>query len=197
MLLWAEDYPSLAAEATKAHGLTFEILKKYAYDPAFAWDHLDKHYFNCADAFIAHNGNQFDKLFYLAECERNRTMLAHDLPWIDTTCDLPYDASVTTRRLTYLAVEHGFMNSFAHRAVFDVVAMLQIFSHYDAERALWYCQQPMVCLQAMVSYDERQRAKDRGYRWDAQWKQWIKNLRLPDVEQEKKEAGFVVREVSL
>jgi len=197
LLLWADDYPSMSTETMAAHNLSREFLQKYSVSPSFAWKQFDDLFVKPADCFLAHNGNAFDKLFYLAECQRSQSIIAKEIPWIDSTCDLPYAPEINTRKLTYLAAEHGVLNFFSHRAIFDVATMLMVFQNYDADRALWYCQQPMVCLQAMVSYDERQRAKDRGYRWDAQWKRWIKNLRLPDVEKEKEEAGFVVREVSL
>jgi DNA polymerase III subunit epsilon len=194
LLLWDQDFPPIAKEAGEAHGLSKELLSKQGVSPKWAWTHFQDYYVKGADAFLAHNGIQFDRQFYLAECER-LDVPAADLPWIDTTTDLPYTDAISTRKLTYLAAEHGFLNPFAHRAIFDVVTMLMIFKEYDAERALWYCQQPMVTLRAMVSYDDRQLAKDRGYRWDAERKYWVKNLRLPDVDQEKHDAGFAIREV--
>ena len=194
LLLWADDYPSMSEETVKAHGLSNELLKNHAVAPSFAWKFFNDYFVNGADAFLAHNGLAFDKGFYLAECERDPLILSQDLPWIDSM-ELPYPAEWTTRKLTYLAAESGFLNPFPHRAVFDVMTMLMVFSQYDAERALWYCQQPQVTLQALVSYDDRQKAKDRGYRWEAERKRWIKLMRLPDVEKEKAMAGFQVREV--
>jgi DNA polymerase-3 subunit epsilon len=82
-----------------------------------------------AKAWVGHNAIRFDlpilERFYEA---------ANSLPWIDTTEDIPYPKEITMHNLTYLAAAHGFLNPFAHRAVFDVLTMLRVFSCYHPPR---------------------------------------------------------------
>ena len=185
---YAEDLPVIAPDAAAVHGLTVDFLARYAVAHNTALTEINS-MASRAEAFVGHNCMQFDKPLYLAECERAQTGF-YDLPWIDTCCDLKYPQHIKTRSLMYLAAEHGFLNPFAHRAVFDVLTMLSIFQKYDLVAALAYAQEPLVTLRACVSYDDRQKAKDRGYRWTNQ--HWLKNLRSSEVEAERRDAGFAV-----
>jgi DNA polymerase III subunit epsilon len=190
---YADDFPLIHPQAAEAHGLEASFLKEYGIPFAEGISRIEDDF----TAIVAHNGTNFDKLFYKNECER-AGIKPWEQPWIDTSMDLPYPERITTRKLIHLAAEYGFLNPFAHRAVFDVLTMLQIFQKFDAEAALEYSQQPLVTLQALVSYDDRELAKSTGYRWKAEDKQWIKTVRFPDVEKEKvkaKEANFKIREL--
>jgi DNA polymerase-3 subunit epsilon len=101
---------------------------------------------------------------------------------------------MTTRKLVHLAAEHGFINPFAHRAMFDVLTMLMIFQRYDPAAALALAKEPVVTLKACVSYDDREKAKSRGYRWKD--RQWLKAVRASEVEPERKDCGFTVVEIT-
>lgn len=133
-------------------------------------------------AIVAHNGNDFDRPMLRANMARFGMALP-DLPWIDTMTDLPYPDTITTRKLVHLAAEHGFLNPFAHRAVFDVLTMLHVFSRYDAGEALRICQEPFVTLVATVLPPWRDEgkstslAKEHGFRWDPAARTWSKRVR--------------------
>jgi len=45
---------------------------------------------------------------------------------------------------------------------------------------------------AMVSYDDRQKAKDAGFRWDGEQRRWLRKMRDTQV----RELAFGVREVA-
>ena len=104
--------------------------------------------------------------------------------------------AITTRKLTHLAAEHGFLNPFPHRAVSDVLTMLKVLSHYDIAPVLESARQPSFTVKACVSYDDREKAKARGYRWDAARKIWtkiVKGHRLNDeIEACKPEFAVVI-----
>lgn len=188
-----KDFPEIHPEAAEANGLDNGFLKEYGKPFKKNMARIEGDF----QAVVAHNGMNFDRLFYVAECKR-AGIETWEMPWIDTAMDVKYPESITTRKLTYLAAEHGFLNPFAHRAVFDVLTMLIILQKYDVQAALEYSQQPLVILQALVSYDDRQKAKDTGYRWNPDEKRWLKTLRLPDVPEERKKAketGFDIREI--
>lgn len=180
----------ISEEITKLTGITQRVLDSFGGPTHLALEMLNS-LAGKADAIVAHNGNNFDKLFYEKSCARN-IVKPVDKVWIDTAQDIPYPPEITTRKLKHLAVEHGFMNPFAHRALFDVVTMLRVLSHYDIHEVLKYAQAPLVTVRAMVSYDNRQLAKDRRYQWDGGQKIWTKQLRDFQLEKEKTEAPFQV-----
>lgn len=141
-----------------------------------------------AEYVLAHNA-PFDRAFYEETCKR----LGHEVvlnKWIDTSVDVPYDEKISTRKLIHLAAEHGFLNPFAHRAVFDVLTMLAVCAKYDWQDIKRLSHEPNVKLIAQVSYDDREKAKARGYRWDAPAKQWVKTVKQSVVEREAREAPF-------
>lgn len=135
-----------------------------------------------ADYLMAHNAS-FDRTIL------NR-IVPINKPWIDTMTDIPYPEHIKTRSLPYLAVEHGFMNPFAHRALFDVMAMIEITASYDFEIVLKYANSPTMWIQAVVSYDDRQLAKDLYFRWDPINKFWVKQIKEFNLEYEEGKAVF-------
>lgn len=128
-----------------------------------------------ADYIVAHNGTNFDRPFLAAELERFNLRI--DKPWIDTSTDVAYPPAITTRKLVHLAAEHGFLNPFAHRAVFDVLTMLEVLSTYDIDDVIRWANSPSVHVKAIVSYDDREKAKAAGFRWNPENKSWIKTLK--------------------
>lgn len=125
-----------------------------------------------AQYIVAHNGSQFDRLFLEREWA-SCAPLRLQQEWIDTLTDVPFGSQVTTRKLTYLAAEHGFLNPFSHRAIFDVLSMFKVLSHYDLDEVLKLRASPLRRVVAQVTYDQREQAKGAGFRWDPQNRQWF------------------------
>lgn len=131
---------------------------------------------------MAHNGLGFDKPILASNLAR----LGRELPlrvWIDTMIDVPFTSEMKARKLGHVAAEHGFLNPFPHRALFDVLTMLRVASFYDINALTTSAKSPLVTVQALcrkpwedggASTDE---AKKNGYRWDGVNKRWIKQLR--------------------
>jgi len=137
------------------------------------------------DAIVAHNGTRFDRPIF----ER---LINLKKPWVDTMTDVAYPKHITTRSLTGLAAEHDILNPFRHRAVFDVLTMLRLLSHYDFPTVLTYSQIPLVEVRAHTSFQEKHRAKARGYYWDADRMFWVKSFKETEVERERAEADFEI-----
>ena len=179
---WGID---VSEEITEINGIQQRFLDDHGLDPLFALNRLglleDK-----TEITVAHNGNLFDRPF---RREWNKRLLpqppADDRLWIDTHVDLDYPDKVSTRRLTYLAAEHGFLNPFAHRAVFDVLTMMVILDKYPLEEVIFSAKQPTVLVQALVSYDNRQLAKDNFFYWDGEKKAWLRSMKKHKLEQVK------------
>lgn len=127
------------------------------------------------DYVVAHNGTGFDRHFLDRALQKYDQSL--DMPWIDTLHDVPYRKDVKTRKLSYLAAEHKFLNPYSHRALFDVLTMMTVASEYDWQEIVELSQSPTLRVEAVVSYEERSKAKEAGFRWDAPNRVWIKDMK--------------------
>jgi DNA polymerase-3 subunit epsilon len=129
-----------------------------------------------AEYYCAHNA-PFDRGFLEASVGRYQiTSFAHR-PWIDTRTDLPERAYGKSSALNYLAADHGFVNPFKHRAVFDVMTMFRIMSEYDLDDILALQASPTVRLVANVSFELKDRAKEAGFHWDPATREWFRNVK--------------------
>jgi DNA polymerase-3 subunit epsilon len=126
----------------------------------------------------------------------DRTILSRlvqtDQPWIDTMTDIPYPPHIKTRSLSYLAAEHGFINPFPHRALFDVATMIKLAGLYDFEVILKYANSPNMWIRATVSFDDKQFAKDRHFRWDPENRFWVKQIKELNLDYEEERAEFPI-----
>lgn len=141
-----------------------------------------------ADYCMAHNA-PFDRGFIGVAFKRN----GHDeypTPWLDTLQDIKYPPEIVTRNLRHLAAEHNFLNPFAHRSLFDVLTMLRIASEYRLDDIVKRAAEPTLYVQALVSFDEKEKAKERGYRWYAPTKLWWRPFKQSDYVAEKDTCGF-------
>lgn len=181
--------PEVPAEITALNGLTADDCMKHGRPLEEVVGVLQGLVVKYLPAFlVGHNCTNFDKLIFERFCTDIGVV-----PWIDTSVDVPFPKSITTRKLSHLAAEHGFLNPFAHRALFDTMTMLRVLSHYDIEDVARSARTPNVTCIANVSYDDREKAKARGYRWDKGRGLWIKTMKQHQVEDEAKEAGFPVK----
>lgn len=175
--------PTVPAEITELTGITQDdlLLGKPLADVRASLLKLVE----LSEVIVAHNGTNFDRPIF----ER---LINHPIHWVDTSVDVPYPKQITTRKLTHLAAEHGFANPFPHRAVFDVMTMLRIMNLYDLSAILELSKQPAVTIRALVSFDEKEKAKARGYRWNTGDRTWTKTVRHSQVAAEVEQAGFRV-----
>ena len=109
--------------------------------------------------------------------------------------DIPYPSVIRTRSLTALCAEHGFLNPFPHRALFDVAAMFKLLSNYDINRIVEIAKTPIIWIRARVSYDARQKAKDEKFMWDPNNKFWVRQVRGFNLKDIKAKCGFTVEEL--
>lgn len=142
------------------------------------------------DYFVAHNA-QFDKRFleaYFSKYEKGWN-LEHlqTKQWIDTKTDLPKEAYGKSKGLSKLAAKNGITNPFAHRAVFDVLTMLSVLQKFASQLDL---ASEKVCLEAVVSFEEKDVARKAGFYWNPEQKVWWK----VEVKQNKYSYDFEVIE---
>jgi DNA polymerase-3 subunit epsilon len=173
--------------AEKIHNIPWSVLQSCGMPEATAFKYFLSWY-NTADYIAGHNILLFDKLFLETWTESYGQKLAKKL-WVDTTSDLPVRS---TKLIWMLAEQCGFVNPFPHRALFDALGVLKLITHFDPQVVIERAKLPSVTVQAQVSYDERDKARERGYRWESKTRQWIRTMKICDVSKEQAEAGFPI-----
>lgn len=102
---------------------------------------------------------------------------------IDSRTDLPLDRKKhQSMKLGHLAYSHGFINPFPHRALFDVMTMLKIASHYDINEIIARSKSLTVTLIADVSFEDKELAKTAGFFWDPDHKRWKLSIKECDID---------------
>lgn len=180
----------LLEEIVKITGITDSDIQSYGIDERSAIGSLSE-MLASSDYAMAHNGTAFDKLFYDAAATRLGCTV--DRTWLDTKTDIKFPEHITTRNLRHLAAEHGFLNPFAHRAVFDVLTMLKMASCYDLQQIIARAMEPTLYVQAVVSFDDKDKAKARGYYWHGGRRIWWRTFKESDYAEEIAVCGFTTR----
>lgn len=136
-----------------------------------------------SDYCVAHNA-AFDREFLLNEGGRIDGFSGCELEWIDTRTDLPQSAysKGKSSSLGYLAADNGFLNPFAHRAVFDVLTMLKLMSMFSFDEIIKRSESPNVSVAAIVSFDDRDKPKSCGFHWSPERKIWIREIKKCDID---------------
>lgn len=189
--MWEEGYPPLTKEITELTGIVDDDLRDRSLPPKVVFHELMSLCME-ADFLVAHNGTNFDRPMMEAEMQRQHMIWKEPVEWIDTSVDLLFPKQISTRKLGHLAAEHGFLNPFPHRAVFDVMTMLKVLSCYPIEEVIRLSRSPAKTIRAVVSFDDRKLASERGYRWNAEKKFWLKTVKECQLDEEIKAAPFKI-----
>lgn len=147
--------------------------------------------------FVAHEA-AFDSAFLDA---------AHPGPladetWICTKRDVEWDRLPGgTGSLVKIALAYDVGVVRAHRAIEDCLTLAAILSKVHAledglENWIARALEPRVQMQALVSYNDRQLAKDRGFTWDGERKMWLKRVRVSALDAFRAEVPFRVQETA-
>ena len=122
-----------------------------------------------SDFILGHNIIRFDRPIL----ER---FVKIDIPTIDTMVHIRYPSKIKARNLIGLAAEHGFLNMYPHRAVFDVASTIRLLENYSIEVIIEAALSRMFWCRAMVSFENKDKAKAQKYMWDATNKFWVKQV---------------------
>jgi len=141
-----------------------------------------------ADAIVAHG--DFDRKWFGEQIQ--------SCVWIDSCDDIEWPRASTSRSLVSLALAHGVGVSHAHRALSDVMTLVQLFERAaemtDVAAMLAKAARPKKSYRAIVSYDTNALAKQAGFRWDPDRKIWHRRIAVEDVA--TKEWPFKLEEVA-
>ena len=178
----------ISEEITAITGITNELVEDHGHPENSVIGELC-YLLSCSDYAMAHNGTTFDKPFFDASIQRC-AINDPKISWLDTKTDIRYPERITTRNLRHLASEHEFLNPFAHRAVFDVLTMLRVAGNYDLREIIARSKETTVFARALVSFDDKEKAKSRGYYWNAPLRIWWRSFKESDYQIEKESCGF-------
>ena len=174
---------SLSAEISGITGLTDEALSGEAID----WE-MVKGYLNRADILIAHNA-EFDRSF-LSVVPALRDIRK---PWACSVRHIDWrEKKFASSKLQYLAADHGFVNPFAHRALFDCATTFRLVSPHLQEM-LKNCRDAEFEVFAVGSpFDSKDVLKSAGYRWDSERRVWRKRVMAHRIQVER---DFLAKDV--
>lgn len=199
---YSEGMPEISEGAKKVHGLEGSFISKIGKPHKFMlerfWELMGTY---SIDYVVAHNGRSFDFPMLNAECERAGFRWLEKAFWLDTMTDVPYPSDVSTRKLSYLAAEHGLFNPFPHRAFSDVLTMLQVLGKYPFSLVLEERTRPKKIIRAMVTYEHREKAKKMGFKWQDLGaygrypEKWVKVVVQRDLEALKASVDFPIVEL--
>lgn len=194
-------YPAVSEEITSITGITQDDMVQLSFDAKGelkAFNHfVAKHN---ASFIVAHNANAYDRPVMEANMKRYGLVLP-EVPWIDTMEDLPFDNKISCRRLGHLAADHGFLNPFPHRALFDAMTMGVVLSRYPLEEIIKRQSSPSIVVRAMVSFEDNHKAKALRFQWEkigdrVFTKSWVKRVKACDLEGLQSKADFKIARVA-
>lgn len=131
---------------------------------------------------VAHNAD-FDKQWF----DNNHLPLlqtGHEpMRWLCTMDDFVFPQQTRPREsLINLALAHGIGVSSAHRALTDCQLIAALFDRMDnLEPMINYALRLKAVFQALVSFDNKQMAKDAGFKWNPEAKIWTRKMALEDT----------------
>ena len=147
---------------------------------------------DAADVLVAHNA-AFDRQWF-----GRGELPAVTQPWLCSMEDMrwPADRQLRSRpSVRDLALAYGVPVWAAHRALTDCIYLAEVFARCDdLEQLLLQGLEPRKLVRAKVSYDDRQLARDAGFRWNDPIKgAWARRM----SEREIQELSFPVAPVDL
>ena len=166
----------------KITGLTDEALEGESLD----WNMISE-ITNESDLIIAHNA-KFDRGFMEASGK-----WGSQCRWACSMQHINWMAhGFKTSSLNYLACDHGFVNPFAHRALFDCATTFRLITPYLQELYENSAYREVKVSAVGAPFEVKDNLKMNGYRWDNQKRVWFKMLLEPSLEAER---NFLATEI--
>lgn len=170
----------LAADISRLTGLTDKVLAGKKIDWALVRSMLES-----SNIVLAHNA-AFDRAFVLAADTEKMFKGAVLDRWACTMQLIDWEEhGYKTRSLNYLAADHGFVNPFPHRAVFDCATTFKLMAPHFAELH----RNKDFFMFRVEATDAPFRLKDtlkaRRYMWDSEARVWFKEMLGPKLVAER------------
>lgn len=135
-----------------------------------------------ASIHVAHNA-KFDKGFVT----RLPFFLGiPDSKWACTIRHIDWAAKkFKSNGLTYLAADHGFVNPFPHRALFDCATTFRLMEPHFEELLRNYQQKEFTVFAWDSAFATKDLLRERKYNWQAELRVWKKDILESMVEEER------------
>ena len=170
----------ISAEVTKITGLNSSILRGHK----IRWE-IVREILSSGSIVIAHNA-AFDRAFM----ERRPEMAGLDFHWGCSAKHINWSAhGHRTRALNYLAADLGFVNPFAHRALFDCATTFRIISPKLQELVERSYMREYLISAVGAPFEVKDLLRTRGYRWNAEQRVWAKGVFEDELQQEREFLG--------
>ena len=140
-----------------------------------------------ADCILAHNSS-FDRSFVEAS-EGFKNFYRENAfrpPWVCTLNHVTWPGKRTRNDLTSLALSLGVPVIAAHRAATDVSILERILTRVaemgvDLQELIGDAMVPRQKVCALVSFEQKDKAKAAGFNWEPSTKRWIKEARVGEA----------------
>ena len=167
---------ALASEIVGLTGITDDLVKSQQINWTFVKNILDR-----SSIVIAHNAD-FDRSFL----EAHELFSESTYHW---ACSVRHVAwrkhGYKSRGLTYLAADHGFVNPFPHRAIFDCATTFRVIEPYMDE-VIRRSFEPEIYIEAQSApFEKKDLLKERHYRWDRDARVWGKSVLSEELPEER------------
>lgn len=166
----------LTAEISKLTGLTDEALAGQKINWAYVRSILER-----ASIVIAHNAN-FDRTF----AESREELAGLNLHWACSQKHIDWEGKgFRTKALNYLAADHGFVNPFAHRALFDCATTFRVVEPYFDELLRRSYLNELRIFATGAAFEKKDNLRNARYRWDPNIRVWCKDIMEDTLEAER------------
>jgi DNA polymerase-3 subunit epsilon len=131
-----------------------------------------------AEVIVAHHA-EFDRQWFAGAW--------HAKPWLCTAFDFHWPKQTRDGSgLVSLALAHGIGVGSAHRALADCQMIASLFDrmHFfgaDLQQMFARAMRPKATFQALVSFEQKDLAKDAGFKWDGATKKWTRRMAIEDT----------------
>lgn len=142
--------------------------------------------FKAADVVAAHRA-EFDYGFLKVSTTDAMFPEGEGKPWVCTKFDFQWPNQTREgESLVSLALEHGIGVASAHRALTDCLLLAALFDRVAASggdlRAMFArAMRPKATFQALVSFDDKDKAKSAGFQWEGDRKRWVRRMAIEDA----------------
>jgi DNA polymerase-3 subunit epsilon len=173
----------ISPEITKLTGLTDEMVAGRNVDWAKVRDMISR-----ASVVIAHNA-PFDRAFL----QKRPELAGLNSHWACSVRHINWRKhGFRTRALNYLAADHGFVNPFAHRALFDCATTFRLVAPYMDELIRRSYLREFLVVATGAPFETKDTLRLRGYRWNPEARVWARQLLEDELAEER---AFLAAEV--
>jgi len=161
-------------KTSKIHGIPSGLVIEHGASPTFRHALL-KQQISENNVVLAHNSD-FDSQWFTD---------IPDIHWVCTQNDISWPKFSSSKSLASIAIAHGVGVVSAHRALEDVMTIVRLLKRVgetnDLVALVKHGMRPKALFQALVSYDDRQLAKDAGFNWNGIDKTWTRKMAIEDA----------------